>query len=391
MKVCLLNHAKLVGDSGGLAKVNIDFANALSKRGYEVVSVHSDDREGDFFYPLSENVRTYNLQKVAGHIVKMPAHYKLLREVLRPFGHARAMVLNDIFYERYLTQNLRDIFDAERPDVIVAFQPLAVAHAVFDAKTDIPVIGMSHGEPVDYFVNYPKKEWSALGHAKALQVLLPGFETSLYEHFPTVPVKVIGNVVPTYERRAELSKAKERYKIIFLGRLVKNHKQPHHLVQAFSRLADSYSDWDVEIWGANDRANFKARLEKDIRYLGLESRIYIKGTTKDVESVLQTGDIFAFPSRVEGFGLTLAEAMAMGLPALCYASCQASALIEDGVTGLLAEDGVDGFTKGLERLMRDKDLRVRLGEKARDAMHVYHRDTIYTAWEELLQACVGKG
>src|SRR3712207_8909777 len=45
MKVLLLNHAKLVGDTGGLAKVNVAFANALTKRGYEVVSVHSEDRK----------------------------------------------------------------------------------------------------------------------------------------------------------------------------------------------------------------------------------------------------------------------------------------------------------------------------------------------------------
>ena len=60
----------------------------------------------------------------------------------------------------------------------------------------------------------------------------------------------------------------------------------------------------------------------------------MKGSTNDVPDVLRQGDIFAFPSAYEGFGLSLAEAMSMGLPAVGYKSCSAvNELIVDGKNG----------------------------------------------------------
>ncbi len=54
MRILLANFTKMIGDSGGLAKVNVAFANETARRGHTVTTVYSDDREGDFFYPLDE-------------------------------------------------------------------------------------------------------------------------------------------------------------------------------------------------------------------------------------------------------------------------------------------------------------------------------------------------
>lgn len=42
---------KMVGDTGGLAKVACAFANEMYKRGHDVSLVYSDVRKGDFYYP----------------------------------------------------------------------------------------------------------------------------------------------------------------------------------------------------------------------------------------------------------------------------------------------------------------------------------------------------
>ena len=54
MKIMLANFAKMVQDSGGLAKVTCAFANEMVKRGHEVTLVYSDDKAGDFFFHISE-------------------------------------------------------------------------------------------------------------------------------------------------------------------------------------------------------------------------------------------------------------------------------------------------------------------------------------------------
>ena len=99
-------------------------------------------------------------------------------------------------------------------------------------------------------------------------------------------------------------------------------------------MADKYPNWDIELWGQEDRKIYKKELDMIVSKAGLGNRVHFMGTTTDVPSVLVKSDIFAFPSAYEGFGLSLGEAMSMGLPAIGYKSCSAvNELIIDGETG----------------------------------------------------------
>ena len=51
MRILLANFSKMVGDTGGAAKVNVAFANEMVRRGHTVTTVYTDDREGAFFDP----------------------------------------------------------------------------------------------------------------------------------------------------------------------------------------------------------------------------------------------------------------------------------------------------------------------------------------------------
>ncbi len=116
----------------------------------------------------------------------------------------------------------------------------------------------------------------------------------------------------------------------------------------------------------------------------------LKGSTNDVPDVLRQGDIFAFPSAYEGFGLSLAEAMSMGLPAVGYKSCSAvNELIVDGKNGFLCEEGMDDFANKLARLMSDKQLRIKMGKSAHEMMKEYAPDKIWDQWEMLMRKVIG--
>ena len=138
-----------------------------------------------------------------------------------------------------------------------------------------------------------------------------------------------------------------RHKIIFIGRLVKNHKRPHLLIKAFTKLADCFPNWELELWGAESNRTYTKSLQHRIEKSGLQSRIHLKGVTRDVAGVLRDGDIFVLPSAYEGFGLSLAEAMSMGLPVIGYKNCPAvNELIKHEENGLLCEDGADALAEG---------------------------------------------
>ncbi|HKH44287.1 MAG TPA: glycosyltransferase family 4 protein [Thermoanaerobaculia bacterium] len=77
-------------------------------------------------------------------------------------------------------------------------------------------------------------------------------------------------------------------------------------------------------------------------------------------------DVFVAPSRYESFGLIYVEAMARGLPVVGCRRGGAPDVVEDGVTGLLVEpDDAEGLARALLRLIRDPELRHRLGDEGR--------------------------
>ncbi len=391
MRVLLANFTKMVADSGGLAKVTSAFANEMAGRGHEVSVVYSDEHRGDFFYPVDKRVQLYNLNETAQGMIKFPLYLKIVRELVRPLGKRQARTINDWFQEKYLLDSVKSALATIKPDIIISYQPAASKLLLCDAKTDIPVISMSHGDPGDYFRTYPVKEIPALSKSAICQVLMPSFEEHIKSHLPAAKTVVIGNAIPQFDFSADLAAEKEQYKIIFVGRLAKNHKRPHLLLEAFAKVADRYPNWVVELWGARDRAAYYKELEYMIKAAHLEGRVLLKGATDRVPQVLRQADIFAFPSAYEGFGMALAEGMSVGLPAVGYKSCAAvNELIKDGVNGLLCDDGVEPLAQALDRLMGDRELRIKMGRAAKADMAQYAPQRIWDRWEELMERVVGK-
>ena len=385
MNILLANLTKMVGDSGGMAKVTCAFANEMKVRGHRVSLVYSDVQTGDFYYPLDKDIPAYDIRHYKGKSISYPWYLKVKREFYRTFDKQKARTVNDEFAASFLLDHLKDVLQTVQPDVIVSFQPAASKMLLCDLQTKIPVITMSHGDPEDYFHTYPKEEIPALEKSAVCQVLLPSFEKHLKDHLPNVKTVVIGNAIPQYDAQADLSAQKDTYKILFVGRLSKNHKRPHLLIEAFAGLADEFPNWNVELWGAEDGKAYYKELQLLIKKHHLENRVFLKGPTNDVPSVLQQGDIFAFPSAYEGFGLALGEAMSMGLPAVGYKSCSAvNELIKDGENGYLCDDGIEPLRISMKRLMSDLSIRVSLGERARADMKQYSSEVIWDTWEILI-------
>ena len=385
MRIMLANFAKMHNDSGGLAKVTVAFANEMVRRGHDVSLLYCDEHAGEFFYPLSKKVCAYNICYQNDAYVKMPLWMKIKREVLRPLSAVRSRDVNDDFMRKYLLDEVGRILEIEKPDIIVSSQPAASRIMLCDIDTNVPVITMSHGDPEDYFHIYPKGEIPAVEKSAVCQVLLSSFVEHIKSRFPKQKVVVIGNVVPQYEKRANLQVNKKRYKIVFIGRMVKNHKRPHLLIKAFAKLAKKYPQWDLELWGAESNKAYTNSLHRLIEKNGLQERTKLMGITKDVASVLEKGDIFVLPSAYEGFGLSLAEAMSMGLPVIGYKKCSAvNELIVDGENGYLCEEGVEPLAAAMEKLINDKGMRVAMGNNARVSVKKYAADNIWNDWEQLM-------
>lgn len=99
-----------------------------------------------------------------------------------------------------------------------------------------------------------------------------------------------------------------------------------------------------------------AAAEKD--KVNMPNNMYDLGRLSQQEVILemQNSDALLFPSRSEGFGLVVAEAMACGLPVIATRGSSLVEVVEDGVTGLLCEqDNVDDFVYKIKQLMQNHE------------------------------------
>ena len=81
----------------------------------------------------------------------------------------------------------------------------------------------------------------------------------------------------------------------------------------------------------------------------------------------QSCDILLFPSRLEGFGIAPAEALACGRPAVTTDASALPEVVDHDRNGLLCpRDDVDAYAAAVRRLGEDERLRRRFGEHGRE-------------------------
>ena len=110
------------------------------------------------------------------------------------------------------------------------------------------------------------------------------------------------------------------------------------------------------------------KLKQRIAAAGLGERIRFLGELpiEEVPLWYQRISIYVFASRVEGFGLTMLEAMAAGDAVVATRAGAAETVIADGDTGVLAPiDDVEALVAAIEPLMRDPERIAPMGARAR--------------------------
>ena len=109
------------------------------------------------------------------------------------------------------------------------------------------------------------------------------------------------------------------------------------------------------------------QLQAHVKQIGLDHRIHLLGTRKDVPNLLSGCDLFALPTQQEASGTVFVEAAACGLPVVATDVGGVSEMMRPGQTGFLvpAQDA-DALRQALARLIDDPDLRVKMGRAGYD-------------------------
>lgn len=104
---------------------------------------------------------------------------------------------------------------------------------------------------------------------------------------------------------------------------------------------------------------------------------------KEVARLLDSFDVFYFPSTCEGSAGSVMEAMMAGLPVIC--SPNTGSVVRDGIDGFLVNyDDTERAAELLTRLARDRDLRVSMGRAARERAASFSIDSYSRMWLSVL-------
>jgi len=264
-----------------------------------------------------------------------------------------------------------------RPDLVVTHLFKADVYGALAAiGTDIPLVSHKHNE--DRFLLNPF--FGALGLATAARCrrlvavseAVARFHSQRAGFPPERFVRVLHGIegdppgVPAHEMRRRLGIDEEALLLGTAARLT-HQKGLDTLIRAVRRLVerDDRFRFRCLIAGVGEDRDSLASL---CRELDLGERVRLLGRVADIPAFLQALDIFILPSRWEGLGVVLLEAMANGCPIVASRVGGIPEVVEDGRTGRLVppDDPVALATTVLE-LARDRTQRRRLADAGRSA------------------------
>lgn len=375
----LMYFIPLLSTVGGQERTLTDKANFLAGKGHDVMMVTYEHGSGPLAYDLHSSVQHID---VCCHFFRL-YKYPVYRRVIEAYR-----------MKKLLRQRMSEVIDQFRPDIIVIAIPNTENFIcdVMSVSRGIPIVIESHLAYGHQVVKRGLTEKLLYGFQSPLLavrrsdllIALTEGDANCWRKQHVRRVEVVPNPVTYYPPKMP-HEEKVEGRILCVGRLTAQ-KRFDRLVRAFSLLASKYPSWHIDIIGEGEEW---LGLMSLIRELDLQGRIIILPPTKEIYQEYSRSQFFVLCSDFEGFGLVIIEAMACGMPVIAT-DCPygPSEIIEDGVTGLLAEMNPGDLAQKMEWMMTHDEERKLMGENAYKAVGRYRKETVVEAWEHAYQSVI---
>lgn len=165
-----------------------------------------------------------------------------------------------------------------------------------------------------------------------------------------------------------------------LGRI--SEEKGHFL--AVEAIKDISSKYDNIFLLVNGKGKLESALKNKITKLSLENKI--KFLTWEGGQFLDILDTLIIPSQKEGFGYTIIEAFAKGVPVIGYNTGGIAEIIKHGETGLLFyQYRAAALTEMLEKMFRQEDLRKKLSRQSQESLDGFSLEKMAEATEKVYE------
>lgn len=361
MKIVLLTSSL---GAGGAERVATTLCNSWVARGDEVTLIPTFSGGGEPFYSVSSQVKVI-----------------FLADAVRTNRKGMLGYVTRLF-------SLRALIVEKAPDIVVSFLPnvnVAAVLSTFLMSTPLIICERSDPstQPISWFWKVACRFFYRFADMLTVQTAVVAAKVgSIYPGLGKV--RAIPNPVPEGVAISVRKQVGLRKKMLAIGRLAPE-KQVDQIISAFSCLVSDFDDWDLEIYGDGP---VRPVLEAQIKKLGLQNRIFLRGRTNTPWEVMAHSDAFVMASSYEGFPNSLLEAMGIGLPCVAFDCPSGPREISDnGEHAVLVPlNDHAALVAGLGRVMRDDFFRESLGRRARESVLTrFSLTAVMVGWDQLFR------
>ena len=204
--------------------------------------------------------------------------------------------------------------------------------------------------------------------ASTLRVVSQRVANSLEHMFghrlpPITILPVFVDIAP-YER---LQRVEGGDTFIFL--MVSRFTNEKHISLALDAFAEVLRTHPIAHLMLVGEGPLRGSLVMQARTLGIEKNVTFKGWTDNLQAEYQLSDCYLLTSQYEGYGRTVIEALASGLPVIMTDVGLAEDLVQDGINGLVVPvNDSRALMEAMKRIMDDATLRARFSSVARESV-----------------------
>ena len=271
-------------------------------------------------------------------------------------NYTKNVVIRHFSYRRIIQEyiSLRNYIDRNAIEIILVQAPSPAVLMYLDllrlSRRNIRICTYIHSDPIDIFTSDIKRLQFKLftKHIDGCIAVSEYVAMETRRMFKIDNIKVIYNGTDIEKfGKSENSLQNDCVRLIYVGRLIKE-KGIDLLIRVLANIDTKYT---LTIVGDGP---CRIELEKLSKLLGLADKIAFLGTRNDVNDLLQDADLFVHPAVwKEGFGITLIESMAAGVPCLAFARGAVPEIISDDINGFLVNEFTEeAFEKRLSEVMR---------------------------------------
>lgn len=360
-----------VYNPGGMERVLLNKLRWWVQRGgYDLMVVTTDQHGRPPFYEFPPEVR----------MVDLGINYK--------DDNGRNPIVKTLGYLRRRRKHraaLTELLLREKPDVVISLYPSESSFIPDIPDGSLKMLELHYNKL--FRLQYNRK--GLLGLADRIRtkqdekivrrfdnfIVLTRQDADMWGNLPNLSVMPNAAVtMPHVEHKAG------NHRVIAVGRL--------DYQKGFDRLLDAWAllpeplraAWHLDIFGQGE---WEEKLKRQIDRLGIGASAAINKPTNAIFDEYAKSDFLVMTSHYEGFPMVMIEAMACGLPAVCFDFlCGPRDIIANGVNGLIVPEGdLQALADAMRQLMEHPERLEDMSAHARKISEVYSLDSIMQRWE----------